>query len=164
MAIEVTVAVPLYDEAECVPELVRRLRQALSEHAACEFLFVLDGCTDQTLELLLHEKERDPRIRILEFSRNFGLHAAVHACLRESRGEGTLRSGPIVETIDGRTYVHDELEDDLARHRRWFFFLDDLEVEARVSIDRGATKPWVAIVDELGHSIRPVAVNPIDPL
>jgi len=83
----ITIAAPLYNEEENAAELVRRIKQSVRDLPVEEILFVLDGCTDGTLDILLAEKKEEPRIRIVELTRNFGLQAAVHACLQENRGD-----------------------------------------------------------------------------
>ena len=53
---------------------------------SCEFIFVDDGSKDNTAEIISHFAEKDPRVVLLEFSRNFGKEAALTAGLRASRG------------------------------------------------------------------------------
>jgi len=83
----ISIAIPLHNEEACVSELLSRLESAMEPLPDCEFVFVLDGCTDRTLPLLLEAQKREKRIRVFELSRNFGLSAAVHACLELSRGD-----------------------------------------------------------------------------
>ena len=55
-----------------------------------ELILVNDGSTDATGQILLELEGRDPRIRCLTFSRNFGHQAAVTAGVFESRGEAVI--------------------------------------------------------------------------
>ncbi|UTW62718.1 glycosyltransferase family 2 protein [bacterium SCSIO 12741] len=52
-----------------------------------ELIFVLDGITDQSKELLVKRKAQTPEIVIVEFSRNFGHHYAITAGLEQSTGK-----------------------------------------------------------------------------
>ncbi|WP_141081264.1 glycosyltransferase, partial [Campylobacter devanensis] len=57
---------------------------------SCEFIFINDGSTDNTLEILDNLALKDNRVRILNFSRNFGKEAAILAGLRASNAKATI--------------------------------------------------------------------------
>lgn len=83
-----TVITPCYNEEETV-EL---FYEELSKYLPCidmdyEILFVDDGSKDKTLEKCKKLKERDNRIKVISFSRNFGKEAAMYAGLSESKGD-----------------------------------------------------------------------------
>lgn len=83
-----TVITPCYNEEETV-EL---FYEELSKYLPCidmdyEILFVDDGSKDKTLEKCKKLKERDSRIKVISFSRNFGKEAAMYAGLSESKGD-----------------------------------------------------------------------------
>ncbi len=59
-----------------------------------ELIFVDDGSTDRTWELVRELRAGDPHVRAVRFKRNFGQHPAMHAGLERARGE-------IVVTMDG---------------------------------------------------------------
>lgn len=85
---ELGVVIPCYNEEEVLPELFNELDeldQALP--FPVYFLFVDDGSTDQTLEILAAACRRDPRFACLSFSRNFGHQDAVSAGLQHVRGD-----------------------------------------------------------------------------
>jgi glycosyltransferase involved in cell wall biosynthesis len=84
-----TLVVPVFNEAEAVPHFVRRISDLFSspEDPAIEMLFVNDGSRDSTLEELLSLQRLDPRIRIVDLSRNFGKEAALSAGLDVARGD-----------------------------------------------------------------------------
>src|ERR671919_308690 len=84
--IRYSVIVPVYNEELNVDELVERLAGVLTGSDA-EFLFVDDGSTDGTYERLRAIAERDPRLRVLRFRRNFGQTAALSAGIDHARGE-----------------------------------------------------------------------------
>ncbi len=86
-----SVVLPIYNEEACALECVRRL-QATMQKLQCryELLFVNDGSTDQTLSILRDEKSRDPSIKILNFSRNFGHQPAISAGLDHAKGDAVV--------------------------------------------------------------------------
>jgi polyisoprenyl-phosphate glycosyltransferase len=76
-----TALLPCYNEGAQVEVAHAAVDAALSAHDL-EILFVDDGSTDDTLERIRRLAERDPRVRWLSFSRNFGLEAAFSAGFR----------------------------------------------------------------------------------
>jgi glycosyltransferase involved in cell wall biosynthesis len=86
-----SVVLPIYNEEACARECIRRL-QATMKQLGCryELLFVNDGSTDQTLNILRDEKSRDPSITILTFSRNFGHQPAISAGLDHATGDAVV--------------------------------------------------------------------------
>lgn len=82
---ELSVVVPLFDEQESLPELIRRLRHAIDADA--EIVFVNDGSRDRTPAMLDELAAADPRITVVHFSRNFGHQPAIAAGLAHARGQ-----------------------------------------------------------------------------
>lgn len=86
-----SVVVPIFNEAAVLPELEGRLLSVLA--AACpdfEVVFVDDGSVDESPAILLGIAERNPRVRVLRFSRNFGHQAAVTAGIEHARGRAVV--------------------------------------------------------------------------
>jgi glycosyltransferase involved in cell wall biosynthesis len=81
--------VPLFNEVQTVGLFLDRLDDVFNEHPfiQLEIVFVNDGSTDGTLDLLLGRQCRDGRIRIVDLSRNFGKEAALTAGLDCARGQ-----------------------------------------------------------------------------
>src|SRR3712207_1130932 len=76
--IEISVVVPIYREAESVEPLCQRLIPVLEQVATSfEVLFVDDGSTDETLLAIRSQNARDPRVKAVSFSRNFGKEIAI---------------------------------------------------------------------------------------
>ena len=84
-----SIVVPAYNEEEVLPEFHRRLTSVLEEiEGACEILYVNDGSSDRTLKVLNDFK--DPRVWIIDLSRNFGKEIALSAGLDHARGEAVV--------------------------------------------------------------------------
>ncbi|HEY5657739.1 MAG TPA: glycosyltransferase family 2 protein [Myxococcota bacterium] len=88
---DVSVVVPIYDEQENLPELAARLRAVLEPlDLSYEVVFVNDGSRDASLECMRELRAADARIKIVDFSRNFGHQIAVSAGLDHARGRAVV--------------------------------------------------------------------------
>lgn len=87
----ISLVLPLYNEESLVKELIGRVGNAISNipHPA-EIIIVDDGSEDDTLAVLLEERKKDDRIKIISFSRNFGLQAAIFAGMEYAGGESII--------------------------------------------------------------------------
>jgi glycosyltransferase involved in cell wall biosynthesis len=85
----VSVAVPVYNEELVVPLLVGRTQTVLDTlpGGPHEMVFVDDGSTDGTLDLLTQAAEKDPRIVVVGLSRNFGHQTALGAAMDHAIGD-----------------------------------------------------------------------------
>ena len=80
--------VPLYNEEETLPELVRRLGSIANRlDAPTEIVLVNDGSRDHSVELLRQFQQQDSRICYISLARNFGHQIAVTAGLHFVRGD-----------------------------------------------------------------------------
>ncbi len=87
----ISVIVPLYNEEEVIGESYRRLSAVLASlEEDYELLFVNDGSRDRTFELARAIVEKDPRVALIDFSRNFGHQMAVSAGLMQARGDAVV--------------------------------------------------------------------------
>jgi len=86
-----SVAIPVYNEAASLPKLVSVLRQVLSD-MGCDYevIFVNDGSTDGSLQVLREGAGSDHRIKVLSFGRNFGHQAAITAGLDFAQGDAVV--------------------------------------------------------------------------
>ena len=106
IAPDLSVVVPVYDEAQSLPELYNRLRAAAGAAGLKpEYLFVDDGSSDDTPRILKRLAEDDPAVRVISFRRNFGKSAALAVAFTHVRGR-------YVMTLDG------DLQDDPAELSR----------------------------------------------
>ena len=88
---KLSIVVPAYNEQEVLREFHRRLAAVLDElDFLCEVLYVNDGSTDNTLEVLDELGLRDSRVGILDLSRNFGKEIAMTAGLDYAGGDAVI--------------------------------------------------------------------------
>ena len=98
----VTIAIPIHNEEEVLPELLRRVFAVLDQTPGGphEFLVVDDGSRDGSLRILEEAAGRDSRLRIIVLSRNFGHQAAASAAFDHATGDvmmvmdGDLQDAP----------------------------------------------------------------------
>lgn len=84
-----SIIVPCYNEEETLPHLYKALNQLTSrmEEQNFEFIFIDDGSTDKTLDVMVKLSSIDNRIKYYSFSRNFGKESAIYAGLVHSSGD-----------------------------------------------------------------------------
>jgi glycosyltransferase involved in cell wall biosynthesis len=88
---ELSIAIPVFNEAANLRSLVARLRPALEKCCASfEVIFVDDGSSDGALEILRDLNAADRRLSALSFSRNFGKEVAIAAALDHARGQAVV--------------------------------------------------------------------------
>ena len=88
----VSVVVPMYFEEKVVDECYSRLKKVFDglKEYEYEFIFVNDGSTDKTYELLEKIASKDKNAKVISFSRNFGHQAAVTAGLKYVTGDAIV--------------------------------------------------------------------------
>ena len=87
-SLQVSVVIPVFNEELVLHEFYPRLKkEAENWGKSYELLFVDDGSTDNSFELICKWKKIDSNIRVIKFTRNFGQQAAVLAGFRQSRGD-----------------------------------------------------------------------------
>jgi polyisoprenyl-phosphate glycosyltransferase len=85
-----SLVIPVYFEELVIEEFYRRVIETLApleSEFALEMIFVNDGSTDQSLEVLLNLRKQDPRVKILSLSRNFGHQIAITAGTDYANGD-----------------------------------------------------------------------------
>lgn len=136
-----SIVIPVYNEQENIVPLVQRTLEAISSwHGKVEIVFVDDGSSDQTMDLLRHAQARDHRIRIAHFQKNMGQTAAMAAGFRLARGEK-------IATIDA------DLQNDPAEIPRLVEMLKDWDVVCGVRTQRQDTW-WRRVSSRIANGFR----------
>lgn len=126
--IELSLVVPVYNEAEALQLFIARVSAVLKPlpDVATEIVFVNDGSTDGSLDVLLGLKAPPFRIKVVDLSRNFGKEAALTAGLQNAAGQ-------VVVPIDADLQDPPELIPEMIAKWR-----EGYEVVLARRIDRGA--------------------------
>jgi len=111
--IDLSVVVPVYNEDNNIDPLYREIGSALSSLTKTyEIVFVDDGSNDNTFQVLKEIQERDKRVKIIKFRRNFGKSVALNSAFNFVKGniiitmDGDLQDNPdeiprFVDAIEG---------------------------------------------------------------
>jgi dolichol-phosphate mannosyltransferase len=91
---ELSIVVPVHNEADNVRPLIEEIDSALGNSCAYEVIYVDDGSTDDTLRELTASQAEYPRLRVLRHRRCCGQSTALRTGVREARGS-------VVATLDG---------------------------------------------------------------
>jgi glycosyltransferase involved in cell wall biosynthesis len=98
---DLSIVIPVHNEAPNLRELVREFTEVLTKAGRpYEMLLVDDGSTDESFEILRELQAEDPRLRVIQFRRNFGQTAAFAAGFAHARGryivtaDGDLQNDP----------------------------------------------------------------------
>lgn len=103
---EISLVVPVYREEKNISEFLRRVRPVLDALTKdYEIIFSLDPSPDRTEEVILAERQRDSRIKLLKFSRRFGQPMATLAGLQYSHGQAAIVMD--VDLQDPPELIHD---------------------------------------------------------
>ncbi len=85
----ISVVVPMYNESEVAQSCYQRLKEVMTAHEMeyeHELIFVNDGSVDDTLLIIKALAEKDERLRVINFARNFGHQIAVTAGIHRAHG------------------------------------------------------------------------------
>lgn len=87
----ISIIVPMYFEEEVAEECYNRLTTVAKENnLSYEIVFVNDGSTDATFEILKKIAQKDQRVKVISFSRNFGHQIAVTAGIDKASGDAIV--------------------------------------------------------------------------
>jgi glycosyltransferase involved in cell wall biosynthesis len=125
-----SIVVPVHDEQEVLRELHHRLTSVLAElDGSAEIILVDDGSRDASYPLMLALHAEDPRVKVVQLSRNFGHQLAISAGM-------TLANGAAVIVMDADLQHPPELLPSLAA--RW---REGYDVVYGVMVDRPTESP-----------------------
>jgi|SRR5215813_11306197 len=87
----ISIVIPVFNEEGSLSELYRRITVVMKYmHLPYELIFVDDGSTDRSLEIMLELSEKDKDVKIIQLSRNFGHQLAIIAGIDYARGEAVI--------------------------------------------------------------------------
>ena len=87
----ISIIVPAYNEAEVLTEFHKVVDKVLSELAFdLEIIYINDGSTDNTLDIINSLRANDKRITLIDLSRNFGKEIALSAGLHKAAGDAVV--------------------------------------------------------------------------
>jgi putative glycosyltransferase len=84
---DLSIVTTLFQSAAFIDTFYDRVRRAAEGFGSFEIVLVNDGSPDDSLQRAIGLFERDPRVRIVDLSRNFGHHKAMMTGLQYSRGD-----------------------------------------------------------------------------
>ena len=86
-----SVVLPIYNEEQVIPEMYRRMTAVLEDIGETyELVLVNDGSRDRSRELLHELHQRDPRVHVINFARNFGHQVAITAGMDYAQGDAVV--------------------------------------------------------------------------
>ena len=87
MNLDISVVIPLLNEEESLPELSQWIKRVMNENNfTYEILFIDDGSTDNSWNVILDLKQEDENIRAIKFRRNYGKSAALNVGFNATKG------------------------------------------------------------------------------
>ena len=85
---DISVVSPLYTEAETLPDLEAWIERVMKEHNfTYEIIFVNDGSTDNSWEVIEGLQQKNPCIRAIKFRRNYGKSPGLHCGFERAQGD-----------------------------------------------------------------------------
>jgi glycosyltransferase involved in cell wall biosynthesis len=92
---DLSIVIPVYNEEENIPKLYEELKEVLEKLGKeYEIIFVDDGSTDRTYQILQELARKDPHVKVIRFRRNYGQTAAMYAGFQYAQGD-------VIITMDG---------------------------------------------------------------
>ena len=85
---DISVVIPLYNEEESIPELFSWIERVMKEHGySYEVIFVSDGSTDRSWEIITELKSRSEHVHGIKFRRNYGKSPALYCGFAKAQGD-----------------------------------------------------------------------------
>ena len=85
---DLSIVIPLLDEAESLPELSAWIEKVMNEnHYSYEIIFIDDGSSDNSWQVIESLRTKNPNIKGISFIRNYGKSGALHEGFRAAQGD-----------------------------------------------------------------------------
>lgn len=85
---DISVVVPLYNEAESLPELQAWIKRVMdANHFSYEIIFVSDGSTDSSWDIIESLSKNNPEVKGIKFRRNYGKSPALYCGFKKAEGD-----------------------------------------------------------------------------
>ena len=85
---DISVVIPLFNEAESLPELFEWIERVMKANGfSYEIIFVNDGSTDNSWEVIEQWRQRSPYVHGIKFRRNYGKSPALHCGFQRAEGD-----------------------------------------------------------------------------
>ena len=85
---DISVVIPLYNEAESLPELFAWIERVMKEHGfSFEAIFISDGSTDRSWEIIEELHRQSPCVKGIKFRRNYGKSPALYCGFADAQGD-----------------------------------------------------------------------------
>lgn len=92
---DLSIVIPVFDESESLPELTAWIERVMKENNySYEVIYVDDGSTDDTWNVIEHLRSANSHIKGIKFQRNYGKSAGLNTAFKAAQGE-------VVITMDG---------------------------------------------------------------
>ena len=85
---DISVVIPLYNEAESLPELYAWIKRVMDENKfSYEIIFISDGSTDESWDIIESLSAKAPEVKGIKFRRNYGKSPALHCGFQRAQGD-----------------------------------------------------------------------------
>ncbi len=84
---EISIVIPVFNEEDNIRPLYEELKKVLNNTKSYEIIFVDDGSTDRTFEILKRIRKKDNNLKVIKLRKNFGQTAAISAGIDYSKGK-----------------------------------------------------------------------------
>ena len=86
--LQLSICIPLYNEAESLPELYTWISKVMHQHSfSYEIIFVDDGCTDNSWEIIERLAKENEAVKGIKFRRNYGKSAGLFVAFKAAQGD-----------------------------------------------------------------------------
>lgn len=86
-----SIVAPVYNEEDCIEEFYQSVRNVMDGMSfESELIFVNDGSSDRSESILQDLRRRDPRVKLIHFSRNFGHQVAIKSGIDHAGGQAVV--------------------------------------------------------------------------